>query len=144
MIFSSVVNGNTVILQEQSAINYAYKDAIADDLFYTGIPYDFVFDIQFNSVHVGILYVSQMQEGALFINWVEIMTPFRGKGILRHVFSLLTSGFKTNEIDLECEEKYLEKYKKLGFTVLSFDNFSEMYRLCLSIESATEQNGGQM
>lgn len=77
-----------------------------------------------------------MQGDALFIDWVEIMTPFRGKGILRQIFALLISGLKTKEIHLTCESKYLEKYKKLGFKVLDFDDVSEMYSLCFRIEAS--------
>lgn len=58
MVFSNTVNGNTCVLQRQSVVSYAYKGSQVNDLFYTGVPYDFVFDIKFNSVHVGILYGS--------------------------------------------------------------------------------------
>ena len=59
---------------------------------------------------------------------IEIMTPFRSKGILRHVFDLLKL-FNVSSIKLSCESKYLSKYKSLGFKEIDYDAITELYHL---------------
>ena len=56
------------------------------------------------------------------------MTPFRSKGILRHVFDLLKF-FNVSSIKLSCESKYLSKYTSLGFKEIDYDAVTELHHL---------------
>lgn len=60
----------------------------SSNLFYTGISYDNCYFIIVNDVSVGILYVSEIsdvEKTSLYIEWIELLAPFRGKGIKENV-----------------------------------------------------------
>lgn len=80
---------NKCSLELETDTDYTCKGGNLSNLFYTGVPYDSVYSIHFNGITVGIIYISFVEQSSLFVNWIEIMTPFRSKGILRHVFDLL-------------------------------------------------------
>lgn len=90
------------------------------DLFYTGISYDNCYFIIVNDVTVGIVYVS-VEKNSLYIEWIELLAPFRGKGILRQVFKGLVECYNVSTIRLESEEKYFKKYLSVGCEVMGMD-----------------------
>lgn len=94
------------------------------DLFYTGISYDNCYFIIVNDVTVGILYVSEIsdvEKTSLYIEWIELLAPFRGKGILRQVFKGLVECYNVSTIRLESEEKYFKKYLSVGCELMGMD-----------------------
>lgn len=119
---------NKCSLELEADTDYTCKGGNLSNLFYTGVPYDSVYSIHFNGITVGIIYISFVEQSSLFVNWIEIMTPFRSKGILRHVFDLLKL-FNVSSIKLSCESKYLSKYKSLGFKETDYDAITELYHL---------------
>lgn len=119
---------NKCSLELEADTDYTCKGGNLSNLFYTGVPYDSVYSIHFNGITVGIVYISFVEQSSLFVNWIEIMTPFRSKGILRHVFDLLKL-FNVSSIKLSCESKYLSKYKSLGFKEIDYDAITELYHL---------------
>ena len=77
------------------------------DLFYTGISYDNCYFIIVNDITVGIVYVS-VEKNSLYIEWIELLAPFRGKGILKQVFKALVECFSVSTIRLESEKNILK------------------------------------
>lgn len=90
------------------------------DLFYTGISYDNCYFIIVNDVTVGIVYVS-VEKNSLYIEWIELLAPSRGKGILRQVFKGLVECYNVSTIRLESEEKYFKKYLSVGCEYMGMD-----------------------
>ena len=94
------------------------------DLFYIGISYDNCYFIIVNDVTVGIIYVSEIsdaEKNSLYIEWIELLTPFRGKGILRQVFKGLVECYNVSTIRLESQEKYFRKYLSVGCELMGMD-----------------------
>lgn len=94
------------------------------NLFYTGISYDNCYFIIVNDVTVGILYVSEIsdvEKTSLYIEWIELLAPFRGKGILKQVFKGLVECSSVSTIHLESEEKYFKKYLSVGCEYMGMD-----------------------
>lgn len=96
----------------------------SSNLFYTGISYDNCYFIIVNDVTVGILYVSEIsdvEKTSLYIEWIELLAPFRGKGILKQVFKGLVECSSVSTIRLESEEKYFKKYLSVGCEYMGTD-----------------------
>lgn len=96
----------------------------SSNLFYTGISYDNCYFIIVNDVTVGILYVSEIsdvEKTSLYIEWIELLAPFRGKGILKQVFKGLVECSSASTIRLESEEKYFKKYLSVGCEYMGTD-----------------------
>ena len=94
------------------------------NLFHTGISYDNCYFIIVNDVTVGILYVSEIsdvEKTSLYIEWIELLAPFRGKGILKQVFKGLVECSSVSTIHLESEEKYFKKYLSVGCEYMGTD-----------------------
>lgn len=90
------------------------------NLFYTGISYDNCYFIIVNDVTVGIVYVS-VEKTSLYIEWIELLAPFRGKGILKQVFKGLDECCSVSTIRLGSEEKYFKKYLSVGCEYIGMD-----------------------
>lgn len=97
------------------------------DLFYTGVSYDRCYFIVVNDITVGIIYTSnainsETNEKYVYIEWIEILHSFRGKGILRQVFKGLMQCFNTAYIRFEAEENYIPKYIAVGCKQIGTDD----------------------
>lgn len=119
---------NRCSLELKARTDYVCKGGVVSNLFFTGFPYDLVYSIHFNDVTVGIIYISFLEQSSLFINWIEFMSPFRHKGILRYVSDALKL-LNVSSIRLACESKYLPRYKSLGFTEIDYDAITELHHL---------------
>ena len=95
-----------------------------------GIRFDTVYEIKNEQgIQIGIIYLSDIDEDNVYIEWIEFMTPFRSKGYLRSTFKTLyeLTGGKT--IKFECEERLLKKYLRIGCTQVGNDDCTENYKM---------------
>ena len=122
---------NRFLLRENSPTNIILikrENALGkSDLFYTGVSYDHCCFIIVNDVTVGIVYLSDISDKkkkSLYIEWIEILAPFRGKGILRQVFKGLAQYGQTDYISLESEENYVPKYINIGCKHIGTDDIT--------------------
>ena len=57
----------------------------------------------------------------LMMSRIELLAPFRGKGILKQVFKGLVECSSVSTIRLESEEKYFKKYLSVGCEYMGTD-----------------------
>ena len=59
-----------------------------------GISYDRAYSIYANDIPIGIVYISDMAtENSIYVEWLELLTVFRGKGFLRFIMTELSKMF---------------------------------------------------
>lgn len=86
------------------------------------ISVDYVISIHVDDISVGIVYVNPMGESfivdhkkiSIFVEWIELLSPFRGKGLLKEILNGIASFFCTDRICLECSDENLPKYLACG------------------------------
>ena len=80
-----------------------------------------------NNVPIGIIYVSQLPFGdEIYIEWVEILSVFRGMGYLRHILNAVKETLQTN-IQFQCDEKLRKKYLSIGCIEHGISECTENY-----------------
>jgi hypothetical protein len=83
-----------------------------------------------NNKKIGRIFLSEMTNGSIFIEWVDLHKSVRGKGYFSQVISLLEKEFHENSsIEAETSECYYPMYKHLGFKTTGFDELREMYSI---------------
>lgn len=76
---------------------------------------------------IGLIFLSQMQDGSIYIEWVEIMTVFRGQGYLRAIFAELNHmAYPGKKIQLECSDELVRKYQSVGCIKRGDDGCTEL------------------
>ena len=99
------------------------------DEYEMGISFDRVYQIRNESkVTIGLIYLSDMVDENLYIEWLEILTPFRGRGYLRKILEKLAELFQ-KEIHFECSEELRFKYLSVGCREHGEDGFTGLYRM---------------
>lgn len=87
-----------------------------DILYPNELPHDEVYQIvNENNVIIGVIYISYLENGNIYIDWVETLVVFHGRGYLRLIFKVLKEMFQT-EIQFECSEQLRYKYIGIGCT----------------------------
>ncbi len=105
------------------------RDLPNNDLTYNGVTSEYVFQILAKSksdsvlapyVPVGIAYVNNMEyEGEAYLEWIEFLTPFRGKHLLGPVMKQLSSAF--GKLYFEAVEGTEKKYNAIGAVAHELD-----------------------
>ena len=89
------------------------------------------FEIIVDDYTVGHLYIDQQTATAnglqceTYLSWIEFLTIFRSKHLLRPVFNALYDMF--GEFVFECDERLRSKYLAAGAKCLGEDEFTENY-----------------
>lgn len=95
------------------------------ELFEPDIPCDRIFQIMNeNNLVVGVMQISELSKTTAYIEWIEILGIFRGRGYLRKVFRELNKLWK--EIRFECSDELLPKYIAIGSEKQGDNDITEM------------------
>lgn len=90
---------------------------------------DYVYQINNeNEIPIGLVFLSDMTDGNLYIDWLEILVAFHGRGYLRKIMEKLASLFH-KEIHFECSEKLRFKYMKVGCHEHGINEITELYQM---------------
>lgn len=87
-----------------------------------------------NGKDVGIIFISDLFPGEMWIDLFEINSKFHRKGLGTEMFKLLMEKYKPNFLQLECAEdnnkEALTFWKKMGFRKKQYDSYYEhlMYK----------------
>ncbi len=105
------------------------KDLPNNELTYCGITSEYVFQILAKDksdstvapyVPVGIAYVNDMEyEGEAYLEWIEFLTPFRGKHLLGPVMESISNTF--GKLYFEAAEGTEKKYDAIGAVAHELD-----------------------
>jgi len=99
----------------------------SDDLYPNELPHDEVYQIvNENGVTIGLIYISYLDTGKIYIDWLETFIIFHGKGYLRLIFKALKELFQ-KEIQFECSEELRYKYIGIGCTEHGISDCTENY-----------------
>lgn len=94
--------------------------------FSVGIKSDYSFQLLKKEEYIGHAHINILLDGTVYIEWVELLSGFRGKGYFRDVLICLMNHFKTDKLSFESSEENKEIYKHLGAVITGYDNFREM------------------
>lgn len=100
-----------------------------NDFTYMGITADIVEAIAVDDITVGIVYLSEMSkesEKCVYVEWLEILSIFRGKHLLRKILKKLSD--KYGKIYFESDEELIRKYKAVGAVQTDYDEERDMYQ----------------
>ena len=101
---------------------------VPSELYPLPFSFDSVYQIlNEKDVPIGVIYVSFMEKSGVYIEWLEILTVFRGMGYLRQLFCELKNRFGV--VNFECSEELLPKYKGIGCLECGIDDCTENYML---------------
>lgn len=107
-----------------------YLKEVSAVLYKMELPFDSVYQIlNENNVPIGLIYLSFLDNDGVYIEWVEILTVFRGRGYLRKLFRELTTQYEGKVICLECGEKLLKKYLGIGCVKHGVSPLTDNYML---------------
>lgn len=107
-----------------------FDDGQEKKLINTGMHYDHAFIVYANEIPVGIVCVSELKnEQRLHIDWIEIMTVFRHKGILKSIFRGLSELFNVEYIDLEAGDMNYIKFLAIGCINRKVESRIETHKL---------------
>lgn len=94
-----------------------------------GISFDHVFQIiNENNVPIGLVYISEIDDKHLYIEWIEILSVFRGRSYLRRTFEKLKEQFG-KIIQFECSDELLRKYIGIGCVENGIDDCTGLHML---------------
>ena len=89
-----------------------------------GISSDIIKSIVVNDIPVGIVYLSDVMDEGIYIEWIEFLTVFQGKHLLRPVMNELYKHY--GKLYFESCDDLLEKYRAVGAKEGTRDEDREM------------------
>ena len=89
-----------------------------------GISSDIVMSIIIDDIPVGIVYLSDVMDEGIFIEWLEILDAFHGKRLLRPIMKTLYS--KYGKLYFESPSDLVKKYEHIGANRGEYDEDREM------------------
>ena len=89
-----------------------------------GISSDIVKSIVVNDIPVGIVYLSDVMDDGMYIEWIEFLSVFRGKHLLRSVMGELYKLY--GKLYFESCDELLKKYRAIGAIEGTRDEDREM------------------
>ncbi len=103
-----------------------FKELPNNDMTYMGITSDMVKSIIIDDIPVGIVYLSEGNEpNTAYIEWIEFLSVFRSKHLLRPVMDQLSKNFGV--LIFESEEDLVKKYEAIGAIINGYDDDREMF-----------------
>lgn len=100
------------------------KELPNNDFTYMGISSDIVRSIMVNGIPVGIVYLSDVMDDGIYIEWMEFLEVFRNKHLLRPVMKALFEEYGT--IYFESCDDLKKKYDTIGAVKGEYDRDREM------------------
>lgn len=91
---------------------------------YMGISSDIIMSVVIDNIPIGIVYLSDVMDEGIYIEWLEIFDAFHGKKLLRPIMVALYS--KYGKLYFEAPEDLIEKYEHIGAQKGIYDEDSEM------------------
>ena len=76
--------------------------------------------------HIGIIFLSDMLDGSVYIEWLELLTCFQRHGYLRYIFAELRKLFPDKKIQLQSSDNNIQKYTKIGCKTIGIDECTEL------------------
>ena len=99
------------------------------NVYQMGLSFDKVFQIvNEDNVPIGLVYISEIDDKHLYIEWIEILTVFRGRSYLRKTFEKLKEQFGKT-IQFECSDELLRKYIGIGCIENGVNDCTELHLL---------------
>lgn len=99
------------------------------EMYEIGISFDRVYQIHNEkSIPIGLLYLSDAGDDTIYIEWLEVLIAFHGKGYLRKIMERLASLFH-KEIRFECSEDLRFKYMTVGCHEHGINEITELYQM---------------
>ena len=95
-----------------------------NDFTYMGISSDIVKSIVINDIPVGIVYLSDVMDDGIYVEWIEFLKVFQLKHLLRPVMQALFKEYGT--LYFESCDDLLKKYDAIGAVRGAYDEDSEM------------------
>lgn len=100
--------------------------AVSKEFYPMALPHDEVYQlVNENEVPIGVVFLSLYDE-YIYIEWLEILTNFRGMGYLRKFFRKLAVLFQGQEIQFQCGDELLRKYTGVGCVKKGEDACTEL------------------
>lgn len=97
---------------------------------FSGIPFDQAFEIvNETGLQIGLIFLSDLTDGTVYIEWLEIMTCFRGYHYLGKILMKIREMNSGKKIQLESSDENLPKYLHYGCEQVGFDECTEMHIL---------------
>lgn len=103
---------------------------VENNLYPLDIPFDEAYQlVNENNVPVGVVFLSTMPfADEIYVEWVELLTVFQGKGYLRYIFSALKEVYEGG-LQFQCGEHLLKKYLAIGCTNHGISDITENYMM---------------
>lgn len=76
--------------------------------------------------HIGIIFLSDMLNGSIYIEWLELLTCFQRHGYLRCIFAELRKLFPGKRIQLQSSNENIVKYTVIGCKTIGIDECTEL------------------
>ena len=107
-----------------------FFEKTTDELYPNELPFEDVYCIRNErEAFVGLIYLSELPDGNIYVDWIEILVVQRGRGYLREIFKTLAEMFPSKEIHFECEEKLKKKYLHIGCEELGISDLTGNYKM---------------
>lgn len=106
-------------------MNVIFKELPNDNFTYMGLTADIVKSVIINDVPVGIVYLSKTTDERIYIEWIELLSVFRSKHLLRPIMYMLSKEYGT--LYFESQEDLVKKYKAIHAENYDYDEDREMY-----------------
>ena len=111
-------------MKEQVTLLQGNREAY-EEFFESG--FDRVYEIRNEKgQHIGIIFLSDMLDGAVYIEWLELLTCFQRHGYLRCIFAELRELFPDKKIQLQSSDDNIQKYTKIGCKTIGIDKCTEL------------------
>lgn len=90
---------------------------------YSGLIFDEAYKIlNEDDIQIGYTLLSYLDDGKIYIEWIEISTVFQGNHYLRKVMNELKKiKSKSKTIQLQSSDENLEKYMSIGCVYIGKD-----------------------
>ena len=99
------------------------------EMYEMGITFDRVYRIENeNKIPIGMIYLSDAEDNVIYIEWLEVLIAFHGKGYLRKIMVRLASLFH-KEIRFECSEDLRSKYMTVGCQEHGINEITGLYQM---------------
>lgn len=115
---------------EKTGVDIMQLIKVSDELYPLPMSFDRVYQVvNENRVPIGLIYLSDLTDGSIYIEWLEILTVFRGMGYLRKLLQELKKICQDKVIRLSCTDDLLKKYLGVGCVDCGIDEFTENHLL---------------
>ena len=103
-----------------------FKNLPNNEMTYMGITSDIVKSIYVDDIPVGVVYLSEMNaENSIYVEYIEFLSVFQCKHLLRPVLKALSSEYGT--LEFESQPDLYKKYEAAGAIHTDYDEDREMY-----------------